>query len=134
MDRQPGVDLSSQQQPRIERRRTPRAPADFAVHIAPPQQQGGAPAAAPVEARLRDLSTGGLCCLHPDPLREMTLLEMQLAIPGIDEPQRVQGAVVRCVKARGVTPPSYELAVFFTDMAPETRRAIDTYVTAKLIR
>ncbi|MBK8977433.1 MAG: PilZ domain-containing protein [Planctomycetes bacterium] len=112
--------------PQVERRRTPRAPADFAIAFA-------GPPGTTHEARLRDLSTGGLCCHYGEPLREMTLVDLSLDIPGVQSTQHVQGAVVRSAKVRGVNPPTYEIAVFFTSMSPEARRAIDAYVTARLV-
>ncbi len=109
----------------IERRRAPRAQADFAIRVA---DRGESRA-----ARVKDLSTNGLCCFHPEPVGEMTLVAMQLQLPGdADRLHEIQGAVVRCEKVRGQNPPTYELAVYFTEIAPDTRRAIGGYVEQQL--
>ena len=108
----------------FERRRAPRAVADFAIRVADRGESR--------PATVKDLSTHGLCCFHPEPIGEMTLVGMQLEIPGDGGPHEVQGAVVRCEKCRGQTPPTYEVAVYFTEIRPETRRAIAGYVEQRL--
>lgn len=110
--------------PAMERRRTPRAKAEFAIHLA----ERGEPRA----ATLKDLSAGGLCCLFPEPLREMTLVEIGMQLPGEAQVQQVRGAVVRCVKVRGVNPPTYEIAIFFTDVPAPCRAAIHEFVTQQI--
>lgn len=110
--------------PGIERRKAARAHADFAIRLAERGELRG--------ARIKDLSTSGLCCLYPEALREMTLVRIALELPGDSTAHEVQGAVVRCAKLRDYSAPTYEVAVFFTQMSPEARRAIDTYVTAQL--
>ena len=101
-----------------ERRRAPRAKASFPILMS--DQKG------PCEATLKDLSTSGLCCTYPQELSEMSLLQIDLDLPGGKARHRIQGAVVRCEKV----PPSYEVAVFFTEVSPEARAALEAYVAA----
>ena len=63
----------------------------------------------------------------------MTLVRIGLEIPGVDGAHDVQGAVVRCAKLRGQNPPTYEVAVYFTDVEPATRTAIDRFVKQALV-
>ena len=107
-------------QPKIERRRAPRASAQLPLRLS---DDAGARA-----ATLRNISASGLCCDFEQPLAEMTLLGIQLELPGGDGPHDVQGVVVRCDKRRGVAPPTYEVAVYFTEMPPATREAIHQFV------
>jgi len=80
----------------------------------------------PCEAALKDLSISGLCCVYPQELSEMSLLQIDLELPGCERCHRLQGAVVRC-KA---VPPSYEVAVFFTEVSAEAKAALESYVAA----
>jgi hypothetical protein len=107
----------------IERRKAPRAPADFSIRLA---DRGEAR-----EARVKDLSTHGLCCWYPEPVAEMTLVRLDLELPG-QGAHEVQGAVVRCQKVRGQSPPTYEVAVYFTRVPAECRAALAQYVTTQL--
>jgi hypothetical protein len=108
------------ERPAIERRRAPRAQAEFAIHLA--ERGEKRPAA------LQDLSTGGLRCHHGEAIREMTLVEIGLTLPEQTEVHTVRGAVVRCAKLRGQNPPTYEIAIFFTEVSPACRAAIARYV------
>lgn len=112
------------ERPAIERRRAPRAEAEFAIQLTERGEQR--------PAQLKDLSTSGLRCHHGEPIREMTLVEIAVQLPGQREPHPVRGAVVRCVKVRGVSPPTYEIAVFFTELTPDCRAAIAEYVGARV--
>ena len=105
-----------------ERRNAPRADADFPVQLS--ADAGAQPAV------LQNISQTGLCCHFPDPLTEMTLMAIDLNLP--EGAAKVKGVVVRCDKLRGMDPPTYEAAIYFTEMEPATRRAIDAYVSAKL--
>lgn len=103
-----------------ERRRAPRAQADFPIQI------GGA-AARP--ARLKDISEIGLCCHCGERIDEMTLLAIDLQLPGARAHHLVKGAVVRCEPLRQQQG-SYELAVYFTEIAPQTKAALQQLVAA----
>ena len=63
------------------------------------------------EARLRDISTAGLCCFFPEPIPEMTLVGVDLELNG--KPHEIEGAVVRCLDAGEE---GYEIAIFFTNL------------------
>lgn len=103
----------------IERRRAPRVQAGFAIEV---HERGE-----PHEARLEDLSTNGLCFTMSRAITEMTLLELRLDLPGAG-PCRLRGAVVRCAKLRGVTPPTYQVAVYITEMDAESRLRLRGFV------
>lgn len=107
-----------------ERRRAPRAKASFPVQLNLRAE------AAP--ATLKDISSNGLCCRFHEPIREMTLVHMDLRLPGTGSAHGVDGVVVRCDKLRGESPPAYEVAVYFTGIAPEARAAIHGFVTTQL--
>ncbi len=110
--------------PGIERRRAARAKAEFSIRLAERDTMR--------EAKLKDLSTNGLCCHYGEPLREMTLVRIAVQFPGQPETHQVQGAVVRCVKLRDVSPPTYEIAVFFTELPQACRVALAEFVTASV--
>ncbi len=105
----------------IERRAAPRARAGFPLRLSPTGQ------AQP--AVLRDISTNGLCCDFGEPIADMTLLKVQVELPGSGA-QELRGVVVRCDKRRGASPPTYEVAIYFTEIATPTRKAIQEYVLA----
>lgn len=108
----------------VERRRAPRASVSIPIRLSP---RGEAE-----PATLVNLSTSGLCCHFGEAMTEMTLVGIDLDLPGCAERARVQGAVVRCDKVRGVNPPTYEIGVFFTDMSDATRRTIHEFVDTQL--
>ena len=110
--------------PAAERRKAPRAKAEFQIRLGE--------RAATKEARIQDLSTSGLCCHFGDAIREMTLVEIGMQLPGDDTLHALRGAVVRCQKLRGQNPPTYEIAVFFTELPPACRQAIGEFVTARV--
>ncbi len=103
-----------------ERRRAPRAKASFPILMS----ESGDPS----EATLKDLSTNGLCCIYPQPLQEMSLLCIDLDLPGGKERHRIQGAVVRCEEQKG----GFEVAVFFTEVSPDAKTALEAYVSANV--
>lgn len=120
--------------PAMERRRAPRAKAEFAIQLGDVKPTGARERSTDQlqPAQLKDLSTGGLCCLLGEALREMTLVELSMQLPGDATPHRVQGAVVRCAKVRGTTPPTYEAAIFFTDVSADCRAAISSFVATQV--
>jgi hypothetical protein len=108
----------------LERRRAPRATVSVPLHLSP---HGEAQPAV-----LVNLSTSGLCCQFGEAMTEMTLVGMGLELPGLAAAAEVQGAVVRCDKLRGISPPTYEIGIFFTDMSDETRSAIQNFVDSNI--
>ncbi len=109
---------------RIERRQAPRAVADIPIQLTPRED------AQP--ATLKDISISGIRCQFAEAISEMTLLQINLALPGQKQPACIQGAVVRCEKLRDQSPPTYELGIFFTDMSEEARSHIKDFVAAEL--
>ncbi|MCP3915047.1 MAG: PilZ domain-containing protein [bacterium] len=85
----------------------------------------------PHEARVRDVSRGGVCFFLDRPLGEMTLLKMEFDLPVVSGVRRItgQGAVVRCERISEALD-HYEIAVFLTEMAQPDRKTIETYVTS----
>lgn len=83
----------------------------------------------PHEARVRDVSRGGVCFFLDRPLGEMTLLKMEFEIPVEQGVRHItgQGAVVRCERISEVID-HYEIAVFLTEMAQPDRETIESYV------
>ena len=104
-----------------ERRRHPRAQADWTIELA---LEGG-----PQRARLRDISRIGLCFHTEAAIPLMTVLAIGLDLPGPDGPRRVtgSGAVVRCERI-SPTLEHYEVALFLHDMAEDDRAALDAHV------
>lgn len=105
--------------PARERRRAPRAVADFPIQLTP--GQGAQP------ARLKDLSSIGLCCTSPSEVGEFTKLGIDLQLPGQSRRHTIHGAVVRCDPSH-TEKGNFEIAVYFTDIEPATKAAIETYV------
>ena len=104
-----------------ERRRHERARAEWPIRI---QLKDGV-----FEAKIRDVSRGGVCFFLDRPIEEMTLLEVAFELPG-DPGGRIlrgQGAVVRCERISARLE-HFEIAVFMTEMADPDREAISTYV------
>ncbi len=104
-----------------ERRRTPRARTDFPLRMT--QQAVAQP------GTVVDISENGLCCTFPESIREMTVVKIDLQLPDREESHSLEGAVVRCDKRRNVSPPTYEVAVYFTDLPPDVRRELREFVT-----
>ncbi|MCA8949265.1 MAG: PilZ domain-containing protein [Planctomycetes bacterium] len=104
--------------PQKERRRAPRALADFPIRLAQD------PTAEP--AVLRDISEIGLSCVSPRELPEMTLVGFEFHLPGAaTTAHSVVGAVVRC---EPLPNDRYDVAVYFTELRPETRAALAAFV------
>ena len=104
-----------------ERRRHPRAEADWTVEIALDDGTH--------RARLRDVSRIGLCFHVERAIPMMTVLQIALDLPVDGGVRRVSGsgAVVRCQRI-SPTLEHYEVAVFLHDMAEGDRAALDAHV------
>ncbi len=107
-----------------ERRRHPRAEADWTVEIA---LEGGTQ-----RARLRDVSRIGLCFHTEQPIPMMTVLSVGLDLPVPHGVRRVtgSGAVVRCERISPALE-HYEVALFLHDMSESDRDALDEHVQAR---
>ena len=81
------------------------------------------------QAKIRDVSRGGVSFFLDRPIPEMTVLRVQFDIPVEGGVRKIQGlgAVVRCERiARNLE--HYEIAVFVQDMALPDRETVDGYV------
>ena len=107
-----------------ERRRAPRAAVSFPVELHYRDETR--------RAHLRDVSSIGLCCTFPEAIDELTQVRFSLRLPGDSRRHDIVGAVVRCEKLRGKSPPTYEIAIFFADVEPESRQAIEQFVEAEI--
>ncbi len=114
-----------------DRRRDPRARADWPVTLRVGDREAQAADREPV--RLRDLSASGVCFFLDRPIEEMTVVELQLELPenARSEERHIvaRGAVVRCAQ---ISPrlEHYEVAVFLHEIAEADRRAIGAWVEA----
>ena len=104
-----------------ERRRHPRAPADWTVEIA---LEDGLH-----RARLRDVSRIGMCFHLERPIPMMTVLRVGLDLPVTGGVRRVtgSGAVVRCQRISPALE-HYEVAIFLHEMGEEDRDALGRHV------
>jgi len=104
-----------------ERRRHARARADWPITII---LDDGVH-----QAKIRDVSRGGVSFFLDRPIQEMTALRVQFDVPVAGGVRKIQGhgAVVRCERiARNLE--HYEIAVFVQDMALPDRDTLDGYV------
>ena len=104
-----------------ERRRHERARADWPITVV---LDDGVH-----EAKIRDVSRGGVCFFLDRPVPEMTTLKIEFDIPVDGGVRRIRGdgAVVRCERiARNLE--HYEIAVFMQDMALPDRDTVERYV------
>ncbi|MEE9127198.1 MAG: PilZ domain-containing protein [Planctomycetota bacterium] len=108
----------------IERRRAHRTEADIPIRLIPRDDAH--------PARLVNISTSGICCTFGEAINEMTMVGITLELPGAATGTEIKGAVVRCAKCRNVTPPTYELGIFFTELSPDSRHAIEGFVDSRL--
>ena len=104
-----------------ERRQWHRAQAEWPITI---RLQDG-----DHEAKLRDVSRGGICFFLDRPIREMTVLRMEFDLPVQTGLRRISGmgAVVRCERISQALD-HYEIAVFLQDMAQPDRETVEAYV------
>lgn len=106
-----------------ERRRTPRVEVDCPVTV---ELADGSHA-----ARLRDLSTAGICLFLDRRVPEMTILGLSLELPPVpgSAVRRVQGrgVVVRCLPLSAHVD-HFEIAVFLNDVDQRNRQALAEYV------
>lgn len=104
-----------------ERRRWPRAKADWPISVDLPEGR--------FEARVRDISQSGVCFFLDRPLSMMTRLAVELDLPIAESEHcvRGEGVVVRSEKISEYVD-HYEIAVFMPELSEEDRRAIGAFV------
>jgi len=102
---------------RSERRRMPRARADWPVSLALPDGR--------LEARVRDVSGSGVCFFLDRPLPVMTVLAIDLELPVEDglRTLKARGVVVRCERISERLD-HFEIAVFLNEIAEPDRAAL----------
>lgn len=117
-----------------ERRKKPRAPANFDLHLEFPGQSGS--------ARVRDISSSGVRCESERPVPMMTQVQMRIVLPGgaSDAPREIvcRGAVVRsepitrsvsgAATVRSGAP--FDIAIFFTEMRDSDREDVEAFVAS----
>ncbi|MEE8469213.1 MAG: PilZ domain-containing protein [Planctomycetota bacterium] len=83
----------------------------------------------PHEARIRDVSRGGVCFFLDRPVPEMTALRIEFDLPVEGGVRRISGlgAVVRCERIAQALE-HYEIAVFLQEMADPDRETVEAYV------
>lgn len=114
-------DSPAQQGGGRERRRWPRADADWAISLALPDGE--------YLARVRDVSRAGVCFFIDRPIPVMTAMRIDLELP-VDEGKRFitgGGVVVRCEKISARLE-HYEIALFLNDIAGPDQEALEAYV------
>ena len=81
------------------------------------------------EARIRDVSRGGVCFFLDRPVKEMTTLRIEFDLPVESGMRRISGmgVVVRSEKISQAID-HYEIAVFMQEMAQPDRETIEGYV------
>ncbi len=111
-----------------ERRRWPRAKADWPISLDLPEGR--------YEARVRDISQAGVCFFLDRPLKMMTTLQVELELEmetSDGEPLTIgirgHGIVVRSEKISERID-HYEIAVFMPELTDAEKEAIREYVTA----
>lgn len=107
-----------------ERRRWPRATADWAISLALPDGE--------FRARVRDVSRAGVCFFLDRPIPVMTAMRIDLELP-VDEGKRFitgGGVVVRCEKISARLD-HYEVALFLNDIAEPDQSALASYVAQR---
>jgi hypothetical protein len=112
----------TQPTPQSERRRALRAAASFPVNLSSDTL------AEP--GMLHDISEIGMACAAPAPIDEMTLVGIDFALPGQTERHQVTGAVVRCDRIEAQEgKPSWDIAIYFTEITPVTKASLKGYVS-----
>lgn len=94
-------------------------------------------------ARVKNLSTAGVCCTTDRPLPLLSVVQVTFLLPGIlpdgslisGDPATCEvtctGAVVRSVRnGQGAGTSLYESAIYFTEVDDADRTALDHYVAS----
>jgi PilZ domain len=112
-----------------ERRGKPRIETDLDARITTDDQG--------IEAVVTNLSESGLLLLTDQPVKELSMVGLKLALPK-ESPHsprvafEIRGAVVRCAKAGKAHPKKWEVAVFMTGMPTDAKLALHDYVHSRL--
>ncbi len=120
-----------------DRRREPRVAAGFQGGLT---QDGRSDLHGPETAdrvSVKDISASGVCCHSDHELPEMSLVRLELLLPGeegplAEVPVRCAGAVVRSEPIPESTYPSWEVALYFTEISDQDRDRIRAFVEREL--
>lgn len=104
-----------------ERRTHPRAKAEFDITIGTDSRSS---------VRVRDISKSGVAFVSAIPIPEMTLVRLELVLPGAKGNLiKADGAVVRSEKRSGG---DYDIGVFFMAITDTAREEIAGFVTSRI--
>jgi hypothetical protein len=73
------------------------------------------------------VSQAGVSFFLDRPVREMTLLQVRVTLPGQEREVRCHGVVVRCQRLAPLVD-HYEVAVFLNEVSEPDRKSIADYV------
>lgn len=106
-----------------ERRRWPRAKADWPISLDLPEGR--------YEARVRDISEAGICFFLDRPVKLMTQLQIELNLPHRGEVTVIRGTGV-VVRSETLSEhiDHYEVAVFMPDFTARDKASIREFVEA----
>ena len=111
-----------------ERRRSPRIAEQLPLALTAPE--------GPLEAKTKNLSASGTYCALNRFIAPMTKLALQLNLPQSRRHRtiRCSGVVVRveAMPRRSSQSPSYDTAIFFTNIAERDRTAINRFIHRRL--
>jgi hypothetical protein len=104
-----------------ERRRWPRARADWPISLELPEGR--------YEARVRDISQAGVCFFLDRPLKLMTQMAIELELPTAGSVMVIRGQGV-VVRSEGISErlDHYEIAVFMPELTELEKGAIGMFV------
>jgi len=103
----------------VENRKYPRKKRSLSFEIKPKD------AGFDIVGETKDLSCIGALCQVDRPIPEMTQLKLVLKLP--DEVAECEGTVVRVQKNASVED-SYDIAIYFVDIAESEKRKIEKYI------
>ena len=104
-----------------ERRRWPRAKADWPISLDLPEGR--------YEARVRDISEAGVCFFLDRPIRMMTQLSVELDLPAGEEHLVIRGTGI-VVRSDNISDhlDHYEIAVFMPELSAKEKMASGEFV------
>lgn len=113
--------LAHSQKSGRERRRWPRAKADWPISLNLPEGR--------YEARVRDISQAGVCFFLDRPLKLMTTLAIELDLPHASDHTVIKGTGV-VVRSENISDAldHYEIAVFMPELTAAEKGAIAMFV------
>ncbi len=104
-----------------ERRRWPRAKADWPISLNLPEGR--------FEARVRDISEAGVCFFLDRSIKLMTQLSIELDLPLEDRHKMIRGTGI-VVRSENISDhlDHYEVAVFIPDLSDDDKATIASFI------